>query len=122
MSTATEPSADGAPGAEPSEHDRDGGTPMHASIWRFRGDGDDLLARYEAMIAEIPESSFLLHICLRGPDGLTVVDTCPSRTAFEEFRDADWFRDMLERHGLPMPAMEDHPVHVAFARGTRLAP
>lgn len=94
-------------------------TAMHASIWRFRG--GDVLPRYEAMIAEIPESSFLLHICLRDPDGLTILDTCPSRTAFEAFRDAGWFREALERHGLPVPAMEDHPVHVAFARGARLA-
>jgi len=30
---------------------------MHASISTFRGDPDDLLARYDAMAADIPEAS-----------------------------------------------------------------
>jgi hypothetical protein len=30
---------------------------MHASIWRFGGDPDDLLRRYDAMVAEIPWSN-----------------------------------------------------------------
>ena len=98
------------------------GTAMHASIWRFRGDPDDLLPRYDAMAAEISESSFLFHACLAAADGLVVVDTCPSQEAFREFVDAEWFQEMLTRHGLPAPEVEDHPVHVAVAAGQRVQP
>ena len=48
---------------------------MHASISTFRGDPDDLLARYDAMIADIPAASMRLHLCLRSDDGIVVVDT-----------------------------------------------
>lgn len=27
---------------------------------------------------------------------------CPSREAFQEFRDAEWFQELLTRHGLPV--------------------
>ena len=33
---------------------------MHASIWKFRGDPDDLLRRYDAVIAEIPPANMRL--------------------------------------------------------------
>jgi hypothetical protein len=33
---------------------------MHASIWRFRGDPDELLRAYESMLAEIPDSNMRL--------------------------------------------------------------
>ena len=58
---------------------------MHASIWRFGGDPDDLLERYDAMVAEIPPESMRLHLCLRAPAGIVIVDTCPSREVFEAF-------------------------------------
>jgi hypothetical protein len=43
---------------------------MHASIWRFRADPDDLLRRYDAVVAEIPAASMRLHLCLRADDGI----------------------------------------------------
>ena len=89
---------------------------MHASIWKFDGDPDDLLARYDAMIAEIPRANMKLHLCLRAPDGIVVVDTCPTREAFEAFSEA--FRALRQRHGLPDPSeLTDHPVHQAFVDG-----
>jgi hypothetical protein len=87
---------------------------MHASISTFRGDPDDLLARYDAMAAEIPEANLGLHMCLRADDGIVVVDTCPSREAFEAFYGGP-FPALLARHGLPEPVIEDHPVHRAVA-------
>jgi hypothetical protein len=30
---------------------------MHASIWRFRGDPDELVRRYDAMLAETPRGN-----------------------------------------------------------------
>ena len=75
---------------------------MHASISTFRGDPDDLLARYDAMAAEIPAANLSFHMCLRADDGIVVVDTCPSREAFAAFY-AGPFRALLARHGLPEP-------------------
>ena len=39
---------------------------MHASISHLRGDPDDLLRRYDALLAEIPAEGMILHLCLRG--------------------------------------------------------
>lgn len=90
---------------------------MHASIWRFTGDPDDLLARYDGIITEVPEGQMRLHACLRAEDGILIFDTCPTRERFEELRDSGWFSDLFTRHGLPAPQVADHPVHVAFANG-----
>jgi hypothetical protein len=87
---------------------------MHASISKFRGDPDDLLARYDAMAAEIPVASLHCHLCLRADDGIVVVDTCPSREAFAGFHNGP-FKALIARHGLPDPVIEDHPVHRAVA-------
>ena len=92
---------------------------MHASLWRFRGDPDELLASYEAMLAAIPPENMRLHLCLRAPDGIIVVDTCPSRNAFEGFV-AGTMRELSGRHGLPDPErLEDFPVHAVFVDGRR---
>jgi hypothetical protein len=91
---------------------------MHASVWRFAGDPDELLGAYDAMLAEIPPANMRLHLCLRAPDGIVIVDTCPSREAFESF--IAGFRALRERHGLPEPErLEDFPVHAAFTDGRR---
>jgi hypothetical protein len=88
---------------------------MHASIWRFRGDPDELLRAYDAMLAEIPSGSMRLHLCLRASDGIVLVDTCPSREAYEAFASSAGFRELRERHGLPEPErLEDFPVHLAL--------
>lgn len=89
---------------------------MHASISTFRGDPDELLARYDAMVADIPAANMRLHLCLRADDGIVVVDTCPSREAYEAFFGGGSFAALLTRHGLPEPATTDHPVHAAIAR------
>ena len=44
---------------------------MHASIWHFGGDPDDLLRGYDAMLAELPP--FELQLCLRAPGGMLIV-------------------------------------------------
>ena len=93
---------------------------MHASLWRFRGDPDELLASYEAMLSEIPSENMRLHLCVRADDGLIVVDTCPSREVFDDFASGT-MRELSRRHGLPEPEqLEDHPVHAAFVNGGRL--
>lgn len=91
---------------------------MHASIWRFAGDPDELVRRYDAMIDEIPREGMRLHICLRATDGIVLVDTCPARDVFESFAYGEDFRALRKRHGLPEPEqLEDFPVHRAFIDG-----
>src|SRR5207302_11305801 len=91
---------------------------MHASIWRFTGDPDELLQAYDAMLADIPPASMRLHLCLRAPDGIVIVDTCPSHEVFEQFA-AGPFPALRSRHGLPEPEdVQDGPVHAAFIDGT----
>jgi hypothetical protein len=52
---------------------------VHASIWKLRGDPDQLLRGYDAMVAEIPSANLKLHLCPRAPDGIVLVDTCPTK-------------------------------------------
>lgn len=92
---------------------------MHASIWRFCGDPDELLRGYDAMVAEIPSANMKLHLCLRAADGIVLVDTCPTKDAFDVFFA---HRASFQRHGLPSPErVEDYPVYVAFVAGDRVA-
>jgi hypothetical protein len=92
---------------------------MHGSIWRFSGDPDDLLRRYEALLADIPPANLRLHLCLRAADGIVLVDTCPSEDVFQSFA-ARAFPALRQRHGLPEPEQVDAlPVHAAFVDGGR---
>ena len=94
---------------------------MHASIWKFTGDPDELLRRYEAMLADIPAANMRLHLCLRAPDGIVLVDTCPTPEVFRDFSSGP-FPALRARHGLPdAAALDDFPVHVAFVDGNRMA-
>jgi hypothetical protein len=93
---------------------------MHAAIWRFPGDPADLLPRYDAMLAQIPTSNMRLHLCLRGDDGIVLVDTCPDWETFERFAAGEEFRSLRQAHGLPeAERLEDFPVHAAFVDGGR---
>jgi hypothetical protein len=93
---------------------------MHASISRFTGDPDELLRRYRAMLEDVPPSAMAVHLCLRAPDGLVVVDTCPSREDYARFA-AGGYAVLRVRHGMPAPiALEHLLVEVAFAAGTRI--
>jgi hypothetical protein len=86
---------------------------IHASI----SSPDDLLRRYDAMVAEVPAANMGLHPCVRARDGIVLIDTCPSRAVFEAFA-GDRLRALRERRGLPEPAeLDDFPVHVAFVNG-----
>jgi hypothetical protein len=92
---------------------------MYGVVWRFTGDPDELLQDYEAMLADVPTSSMVAHLCLRAPDGIVVVDTCPSLELHQAFV-AGAFPELRRRHGLPDPeALQEGPVHAAFLDGRR---
>ena len=62
-----------------------------------------------------------LHVCLRAPDGIVLVDTCPTKEVFEAFAHGDDFRALRELHGFPEPSkLEDFPVHRAFIDGREI--
>jgi hypothetical protein len=93
---------------------------VHASIWRFRGDPDELMRSYEALVAKIPTENMRLHVCLRAGNGIVLVDTCPSKEVFDGFFAGEGFRAMRESAGLPEPVqVDDFPVEVAFVDGQR---
>ena len=94
---------------------------MHASIWKFAGEPEELLRRYDAMVAEIPAANMRLHVCLRADDGILLVDTCPTEEVYEAFAASPELRLLRDRHGLPEPErVEDFPVHAAFVAGQRV--
>jgi hypothetical protein len=95
---------------------------MHASIWKFTGDPEALGAAYSAVLAEVPAQNMRLHLCLAAPDGILMIDTCPTKEAFDGFVSAGWFQALCARHGLPEPtAIDDYPVRLALVDGASRA-
>jgi len=59
---------------------------------------------------------------LRAPDGIVLVDTCPTKEVFDAFVSDEAVRVPPEKHGLPEPEhVDDLPVHAAFVGGQRAA-
>jgi hypothetical protein len=94
---------------------------VHASILTFTGDPDDLVARFDDLLTQVPLDNVRLQLVVRRPDGITVVDTCPSREAYEGFRASGWLDSAMAAVGLPAPDVTDHPVHVAIVDGAVVA-
>ena len=94
---------------------------MYASIWKFDGDPDALATAYEAFTVALPRDIMRLHLALRAPDGLVIVDTCPTRDAFVAFTSDPHTREQLTRHGLGLPTeLDGYPVSAAFVDGARV--
>ena len=84
---------------------------MYASIWKWGGDPDRLASAYQAFIAALPADALGVHLALRAPDGLVVVDTCPTRDAFVAFTSDPAIHELLRRHGLGLPTeLDGYPV------------
>ena len=93
---------------------------MHCSVWRFRGDPDELERGYAALMDELPAANHRFHAAARTPDGLLLFDTCPSREVFQGFFGSAEVRALFERHGLANPTVEDFPIIRAYAGGERV--
>jgi hypothetical protein len=91
---------------------------VHASVWTFAGDPQELAAAYDRAVATLPADAMRLHACLLAPDGLVVVDTCPDEATFQAV--APRLRALMAEHGLPEPEVRHMPVHAAFAGGRRV--
>jgi hypothetical protein len=79
---------------------------MYLGTYRFQGDPDELLAGYDRMMASFPQESLLVHLCVRGDDGITIIDTCPSEADFRAFSTSAEFRSALGAAGLPEPVVD----------------
>jgi hypothetical protein len=93
---------------------------VHCSVWRFRGDPDELERGYRALVGQIPVSNHVLHAAARTPDGLLIFDTCPSEEAHHAFFGSDEARALFAEHGLVDGDVEDFPLVLAFARRTEV--
>jgi hypothetical protein len=93
---------------------------MYLGIYDFDGDPEDLAARYDHLIAQFPPDAVTLNACVRRPDGITVIDTCPSESDFRGFAASAEFAAGLASVGLGTPRVtplgEVHALH-----GTRTA-
>ena len=93
---------------------------MHCSVWRFRGDPDELERAYTELIERIPPENHVLHAAARTPDGLLIFDMCPSEEAHRDFFGSDEVRALFAQHGLENGVIEDFPVVRAYARRAEL--
>ena len=94
---------------------------MHCSIATYVGDPSDLVARYEALVAEVPARNMRFHACARTEAGIVIFDTCPSKEAYDSFWSSPDVLALFERHGLANPTERiDFPVVRAYADGTRV--
>jgi hypothetical protein len=90
---------------------------MHASISHFTGDPDDICRRIDELFLRVPADNVRLLLIVRHHDGVTMIDTCPTREAYERFRASGWIDRALADVGLPAPTVSDHPVHLAVVDG-----
>ena len=58
---------------------------MFLGVYHFDGEADDLLARYDALMADFPPDAILLHACVVRDGGISVYDACPSAEVFAAF-------------------------------------
>ena len=71
------------------------------------------------MVAHAPDENMRVHLYVRAPGGIVVVESCPSLEDFEVFVHGA-LRGLRQRHGLPGPKrMDGCPMHAAFDNGER---
>jgi hypothetical protein len=89
---------------------------MFLSMYRFDGDPDVLLAAFDRLHAMVPDTSDL-RVCVVRPNGILMLDTCPSREVFEIFSTSEGFARALADVGLPTPTIEPlGDVHLAHLK------
>jgi len=74
--------------------------------YRFDGDPDELLRAYRRLVAAMPAQQFILHVCVQGETGITVLDSCPSREVFDGFTSGPEFAEAVAASGLPEPSIQ----------------
>ena len=79
---------------------------MFLGAYHYSGVRTDLLAGYYRLSSAVPASSLDLHVCVRTPSGLVVLDACPSAEAFASFSVGAEFVRLNAAAGLPRPRIE----------------
>jgi hypothetical protein len=75
------------------------------ALYHFDGDPETLALAHDRMLALVPPGELGVHLCVRHPAGITVVDSCPTRQDFESFSTGP-LRDLLDAVGLAAPRIE----------------
>lgn len=66
---------------------------MRLYEYAFTGDPQEQLQRWGALIDEIGRDELFLHVVTVRPDGLTVLDVCPTEADFQGWiNGSDWAR------------------------------
>jgi hypothetical protein len=86
---------------------------MFLGAYHFEGDPGELVGKYDVMRQSFADGDLMLHVCVVGDAGLTILDACPDRETFEAFSTGAEFAAELERAGLPTPRVE--PLGVVHA-------
>jgi hypothetical protein len=89
---------------------------MFLGSYAFEGDPAELLPAYEQMTAQITAGDIGLHVCIVREHGLLILDSCPSRAAFDEFAASDAFAFAVRDAGLPHPRV----VHLGEVHSAQL--
>lgn len=89
---------------------------MFLGRYDFDGDPESLLPAYDRLMQQIPDENISFHICVTHEDGISIVDTCPSREVFDGFSTSPELFSLMEDAGLPRPtAVPIGDVYVARA-------
>ncbi len=79
---------------------------MFLGAYHFDGEPTELLLAYHRLLDGFPPEAVQLQLCAVTGDGIRVLDTCPSREAFDGFTASPEFRAALAGAGLPQPRIE----------------
>ena len=89
---------------------------MFLGSYHFGGDTTELVVAYDRLLANFSLDEIEIHICVRRPDGLEVLDACPSREVFRNFSGGPDFRAAIASAGLPQPRItEIGEIHKSIA-------
>lgn len=79
---------------------------MFLGGYHYSGATAVLLAGYRRLSERIPADRLDLHLCIRTPTGLLVLDACPSAEVFTAFSGGSDFAELNASVGLPPPTVE----------------
>lgn len=95
---------------------------MFLSSYAFTGDRAALLAGYHRLVESLGADNLDLNISVVTADGLTLLDACPTREAFEHFSKGPEFAAALQAAGLPTPVVTPlGEIHLTIAKDKALA-
>lgn len=84
------------------------------SIITAKGDPQDLLPRYDALMERLPkvvDVAPLAHCCIPVPEGFRVFDIWADEDSFKRFATSEDFATLRADTGLPEPQVETYPTH-----------